>query len=73
MEIEIGIQNVAHLVSFETSQPVDEIAKAIDEGTQSGGNIALTDTKGRTILISGKAFGYAVIGSDAVRPVGFGI
>jgi hypothetical protein len=73
MEIEIGIQNVAHTVSFETDQTAEEIAKALDEGTANGTNITLTDSKGRTIVVSGKAFGYARFGSETSRPVGFGI
>lgn len=70
MNVEIGIQNVARPVSFTTDQSADEVIAALREAK---GDVAdLVDDKGRHILIPTSAIGYAVIGSQTRRPVGFG-
>ena len=70
MNVEIGIQNVARPVSFTTDQTADEVIAALRAAKD--GVADLVDDKGRHILIPTAAIGYAVIGSQTRRPVGFG-
>ncbi len=70
MNVEIGIQNVARPVSFTTDQTADEVIAALRAAKD--GVADLVDDKGRHILIPTSAIGYAVIGSQTRRPVGFG-
>ncbi|MBT1180589.1 DUF3107 domain-containing protein [Bifidobacterium sp. CP2] len=72
MDIELGIRNVARTVTFSTEESAesvnDTIAKAVAEGTP----IALTDDKGRRIIVPAGALGYAIVGSETKHAVGFG-
>lgn len=70
MNVEIGIQNVARPVSFTTDKTADEVIAALRAAKD--GVADLVDDKGRHILIPTSAIGYAVIGSQTRRPVGFG-
>ncbi len=73
MNVEIGIQNVARPVSFTTDKSADEVIAALRQAHEAQDGMAdLVDDKGRHILIPTSAIGYAVIGSETRRPVGFG-
>ena len=72
MDVEIGIQNIARTVTFTTDKSADEIVEAINSAVESGQNADIVDSKGRHILIPGKTLGYAIVGSEAAHPVGFG-
>lgn len=72
MNIELGIQNVAKAVTFESDETADKIGKEISQAVALGGVIDLTDTKGRRIVVPAKALGYAIIGSETKHAVGFG-
>lgn len=72
MNIELGIQNVAKAVTFESDETADEIGKKIGEAMALSSVIDLTDTKGRRILVPAKALGYAIVGSETKHAVGFG-
>ena len=71
MNVEIGIQNVARPVSFNTDKSADEVIAAL-KNTDARGIADLVDDKGRHILIPTAAIGYAIVGSENRRPVGFG-
>lgn len=70
MNVEIGIQNVARPVSFSTNASSDEVIATLREA--KGGVADLVDDKGRHILIPTAALGYAIVGEENRRPVGFG-
>ncbi|RBP99063.1 DUF3107 domain-containing protein [Bifidobacterium xylocopae] len=72
MDIEFGIRNVARPVSFSTDASADETAAKIQAALKEGGSIDLVDGKGRRIIVPSDALGYAIVGSDTARPVGFG-
>lgn len=72
MEVEIGIQNCPRPVTFTTDTGKDEVTKVINTAIENGTTTDLVDDKGRHILIPGKVIGYAIVGSETQRPVGFG-
>ena len=72
MEVTIGVQNVARELSVETDSGADEVAKAVEAALAEGGVLRLTDTKGRTVLVPGRAVGWIQVGESEKGKVGFG-
>lgn len=73
MEVEVGIQNVARPVRFTTDDSADSVAKALKQAVENRTTVEFTDDKKQTIVINGAAVGYAVLGVEAPRHVGFGV
>ena len=59
-------------VAVESEATADEISKALAEAISSGGVLTLVDDKGRKVLIPAAGIAYVDLGSEHVRPVGFG-
>ncbi|BDR53329.1 ATP-binding protein [Bombiscardovia nodaiensis] len=72
MDIEFGIRNVGRPVSFSTDAQASEVSASIEEALKSGQAIDIVDDKNRHIIVPAGALGYAIVGSDTTRPVGFG-
>ncbi|HMM94176.1 MAG: DUF3107 domain-containing protein [Micrococcales bacterium] len=73
MEVTIGVQNVARELSLETDADAAEVAKAVDAALASPeGVLRLTDSKGRTVLVPGRAVGWIQVGESEKGKVGFG-
>lgn len=72
MDIELGIRNVARTVTFSTDDSADQVNDAIAAAVAEGKPIALTDDKGRRIIVPAEALGYAIVGSETKHAVGFG-
>lgn len=77
MDVEIGIQNVARPVRFSMKRTdqdtADTIAAALRDAAASGSVAQFTDEKGETVLVNGKLIGYAIVGEEEPRHVGFGM
>jgi hypothetical protein len=71
VEVNIGVQNVAREIALETDASADEVSKAIDAALAEGGVLRLTDTKGREILVPGRALGWVQVGESEKSRVGF--
>lgn len=72
MNIELGIQHVSRAVTFSTDDSAENVNKVITEALDSNTPIALTDDKGRQIIVPAGTLGYAIIGSETKHAVGFG-
>jgi hypothetical protein len=72
VEVNIGVQNVAREIAFETDASPEEVAKAIDAALTECGVLRLTDTKGRELLVPGRALGWVQVGESEKSRVGFG-
>ena len=73
MEVRIGVQNVAREVVFESSEGAAEVAAAVSASLEKGTVLALTDDKGRQLLVPASVLGYVQIGESEKRGVGFGV
>ena len=71
MEVRIGVQDVAREVVLESDQTADQISEAVAAALGEGGTLRLKDTKGREVIVPGRAIGYVDIGVAEVRQVGF--
>lgn len=72
MEVNIGVQNVAREIAIETDASAEEVAQALDAALADGGVLRLTDTKGRQVLVPGRALGWVQVGESEKSRVGFG-
>lgn len=72
MEVNIGVQNVAREIALETDASPEEVSKAIEAALSEGGVLRLTDTKGRELLVPGRALGWVQVGETEKSKVGFG-
>ena len=72
MEVNIGVQNVAREIALETDASPEEVSKAIEAALSEGGVLRLTDTKGRELLVPGRALGWVQVGETEKSRVGFG-
>lgn len=73
MEVTIGVQNVARELSVETGADAAEVSAAVDAALASPDAVLrLTDTKGRTVLVPGRAIGWVQVGESEKGKVGFG-
>ena len=72
MEVNIGVQNVAREIALETDASPEEVSRAIDAALAEGGVLRLTDTKGRELLVPGRALGWVLVGESEKSRVGFG-
>ena len=73
MEVRIGVQNVSREVVFESSQGAAEVAAAVSDSLEKGTVLALSDDKGRQLLVPAAVLGYVQIGESEKRGVGFGV
>ncbi|HET7415340.1 MAG TPA: DUF3107 domain-containing protein [Arthrobacter sp.] len=72
MEIKIGIQNVGREIIIESSGTADEVADTVAKAMKDGGQLRLTDNKGRTVLVPSSVLGYVEVGAEEPRKIGFG-
>jgi len=68
MEIKIGVQNAPRELTVDTDQTVESIEKMVAEAVEGNGVFALTDTKGRKVVVPGGKLAYVEPG--AKRPPG---
>ncbi len=73
MEVKIGVKGAARELSLESAMTPDEIADAVKAAVgDAGGLLALTDEKGRRVLVPVDKLAYVEIGEQIERRVGFG-
>ncbi|MFC7489600.1 MULTISPECIES: DUF3107 domain-containing protein [unclassified Knoellia] len=72
MEVNIGVQNVAREIALETDASPAEVSQAVDAALTDGGVLRLTDSKGRELLVPGRALGWVLVGESEKSRVGFG-
>lgn len=72
MEIRIGVKQVSREVVIESSQTPEEVREVVTTALAGQGPLALTDEKGRLVLIPQDAVGYVEIGVEEASRVGFG-
>ncbi|WP_347346913.1 DUF3107 domain-containing protein [Nigerium sp.] len=72
MEVKVGIQNVAREVVVETNDTAADVEKNLRDALANAAVFALSDEKGRSVLIPAAHIAYVDLGSEHARPVGFG-
>ncbi|MFI6325165.1 DUF3107 domain-containing protein [Nonomuraea sp. NPDC050556] len=73
MEIKIGVRSVHRELVVETDLTAEQVEEEIRNALAADrGVFALTDTKGRRVIVPTASLGFVEIGEDETRPVGFG-
>ncbi|WP_043630593.1 DUF3107 domain-containing protein [Nonomuraea candida] len=74
MEVKIGVRSVHRELVVETDLSAEQVEEEIRNAlsVDRGGVFALTDIKGRRVVVPVAALGFIEIGEDESRPVGFG-
>ena len=72
MEIKIGVQHSPREVSLDSDLSPEDVLAAVSKAIDAGSLLALTDDRGRTVVVPGTKIAYVEIGAPASRRVGFG-
>ena len=71
MEIKIGVQHVAREIVVDSALEAPEAVELITAALSSGSPLTLTDTKGNVTVVPAGVIGYAAVGAEQKRAVGF--
>jgi hypothetical protein len=71
MEIKIGVQQASRELTLESAETPEVIEKLVAEAIASEQVLALTDTKGRRVLVPAARLAYVEIGGGVAGQVGF--
>jgi hypothetical protein len=71
MEVKIGIQHAPRELVVDTDESAESVEKLVTEAVSGDGLLALTDTKGRRVLVPVARLAYVEIGTGSSGHVGF--
>ena len=71
MEVKIGIQHAPRELVVDTDESADAVEKMVADAVGSEGVLALTDSKGRKIIVPAARIAYVEIGGALAGQVGF--
>lgn len=73
MEIKIGVRSAHRELIIETELTAEEVETELRKALAAErGVFAITDIKGRRVIVPMSALGYVEIGDDEQRTIGFG-
>jgi hypothetical protein len=72
MEVRIGVKGAPRELAIDSTQNADEIQKLIEAALKGGTTFALTDDKGRRVVVAADKLAYVEIAESEGRRVGFG-
>jgi hypothetical protein len=71
LEVKIGVQHAPRELVIETEESMESVEKLVTEAVASDGVVALTDTKGRRVLVPAARVSYVEVGGGVIGQVGF--
>jgi Protein of unknown function (DUF3107) len=71
MEVKIGVQHAPRELVVDTTESADDVEKNLSAAVASGEPFAITDTRGRRILVPSAGIAYVEIGGGVSGQVGF--
>ena len=71
MEVKIGIQHAPRELVVDTSETAEAVEKMVADAVGSEGVLALTDSKGRKVIVPASRIAYVEIGGALAGQVGF--
>ncbi len=71
MEVKIGVQYATRELVVETDETAESVEKLLADAVAADGILALSDTKGRRIIVPAAKVAYVEIGTAAAGTVGF--
>ena len=71
MEVKIGIQHAPRELVVDTGETAETVEKMVADAVGSEGVLALTDSKGRKVIVPASRIAYVEIGGALAGQVGF--
>jgi hypothetical protein len=71
MEVKIGVQHAPRELVVDTADSAADVQAALDKALADDATLALTDARGRQILVPARAIAYLEIGGGVSGQVGF--
>lgn len=71
MEVKIGVQHAPRELVLESAESAEEIQAALDKALADDGTLALTDSRGRQVVVPARNIAYVEIGTGVAGQVGF--
>ena len=71
MEVKIGVQHAPRELVVDTADTAEDVQAALDKALAADATLALTDTRGRQVLVPARAIAYVEIGGGVSGQVGF--
>jgi hypothetical protein len=71
VEVKIGIQHAPRELVVDTGETAEAVEKMVADAVGSEGVLALTDNKGRKIIVPAARIAYVEIGGALAGQVGF--
>lgn len=73
MEVKIGVLHTPREIIVDSNQTPDEVEQLVSEALKSvDGQLALTDDRGRRVIVPANLVAYVEIAQADARRVGFG-
>jgi hypothetical protein len=71
VEVKIGVQHSPRELVVDTDESAENVEKLLADAVTGGGVFALTDTKGRKVIVPAAGISYVEVGGGTVGQVGF--
>jgi hypothetical protein len=71
MEVKIGVQHAPRELVVDTADTAEDVEKALNEALVDNSTLALTDSRGRRVLVPARNIAYVEVGGGVVGQVGF--
>ncbi|HEX3297568.1 MAG TPA: DUF3107 domain-containing protein [Nocardioides sp.] len=71
MEVKIGVHHAPRELVLETADSAEEIQATLDKALAADGTLALSDTRGRLVIVPARSIAYVEIGAGVTGQVGF--
>jgi hypothetical protein len=71
VEVKIGIQHAPRELVVDTGESAEAVEKMVADAVGSEGVLALTDSKGRKVIVPASRIAYVEIGGALAGQVGF--
>ena len=71
MEVKIGVQYAPRELVVETNESPEAVEKLLADAVAADGVLALSDTKGRRVIVPAAKIAYVEIGTAVSSTVGF--
>jgi hypothetical protein len=71
MEVKIGVQHAPRELVVDTTDSAEDVEAALNQALADNATLALTDSRGRRVLVPARNIAYVEVGGGVVGQVGF--
>jgi Protein of unknown function (DUF3107) len=71
MEVKIGVRHASRELVVDTADSAEDVEAALNQALADDGTLALTDSRGRRVLVPARNIAYVEVGGGVVGQVGF--